>query len=549
MRMFPLSVLIACLFVLLPATAHATPTPLVDITQVSLESMLESRSCALVNSGTIKCWGYNYYDELEGQNIIGVDSSATPLAISGISNATQIASGGAHSCALLTDQTIKCWGANYDGQLGNETNHKQSKIPIAISGISNAAQIALGSQHSCALLTDHTVKCWGSNSSGQRGSEYSYTQLKIPVTVSGIASATQIASGSNHLCALLIDQTIKCWGASFIGQLGNETILDSQSSVPVTVSGISNAAQIAFGSDHSCALLTDHTIKCWGANFSGQLGNETIIDNQSKIPVAVSGISNATQIALGSSHSCALLTDQTIKCWGKNEDGQLGNETTNSSTIPVTVSGISNAVQITLGKSHSCALLTDHTIKCWGDNRNRQLGNETIIDDFSTTPVIVVFNGDPKPPTTCPAPLIGTPPNCMTPILVMVSVPRAREVEVRGESRLGPLARTGVLRLRVPVPEKGTSVKLKLVVSAAQARKLGLTVPRAAKAITIGAASIKKTTRDERNISAKVKLTKAARHALRTHTMVPKIKTTLRLTYTKPGRKTRTLIKPLTLKR
>jgi alpha-tubulin suppressor-like RCC1 family protein len=208
------------------------------------------------------------------------------------------------------------------------------------------------------------------------------------VSVSDISTATAIAVGDEHSCALLSDGTVKCWGLNFAGELGDGTN-NYNSNNPVSVSGISNAKAIAAGGSHSCALLSNGTVKCWGRNEHGELGNGTTGDStNSNTPVSVSGISNATAIAAGPADTCAVLSDGTAECWGFNASGQLGNGTTTDSATPVSVSGITNAAAISAGAYHSCALLSDGTVKCWGFNGAGELGNGTFTDSLSPVSVI-----------------------------------------------------------------------------------------------------------------------------------------------------------------
>ena len=172
-------------------------------------------------------------------------------------------------------------------------------------------------------------------------------------------------------------------------------------------------ASIDAGSMHSCALLTYGKVVCWGYNERGELGDGTTSD--STTPVEVSGITTATSLAVGSAHSCALLVNATVMCWGKNSEGELGDESVEEDylsgvAIPVKVSGITNATSIALGSAHSCALLTDGTMRCWGSNYRGQLGDGTTTD--STTPVEV--SGLPlylsPPPPSPPPNATGVPP-------------------------------------------------------------------------------------------------------------------------------------------
>ena len=198
------------------------------------------------------------------------------------------------------------------------------------------------------------------------------------------AKPQKIGSGDLYSCSLLSDGTVKCWGLNGFGQLGDGT--SNSSFVPVLVTGISNAISIAAGYSHTCAVLSDGTVKCWGWNGYGQLGDGTG-SYQSNVPVLVTGISNAISIAAGNGHTCAVLSDGTVKCWGWNGSGQLGDGTSNSSNVPVLVTGISNAISIAAGNGHTCAVLSDGTVKCWGWNFYGQLGDGT--GNPSYVPVLV----------------------------------------------------------------------------------------------------------------------------------------------------------------
>ena len=339
----------------------------------------ENHSCAVVSDGTVRCWGLNNAGQLGDGTIIG---RPRPVSVSGISTAVAVAGGYNYSCALLSSGAIKCWGSNASGQLGNGTT-TQSLTPVFVSGISTAIAVANGTYHSCAVLSNGTVKCWGMNSYGSLGNgTTSSIGIHTPVSVLGISTAIAVTAGSSHTCALLSDGTMKCWGSNTYGELGDGTTSSTGIPTPVFVSGISTAVAIANGGYHSCAVLSDGVVKCWGHNNNAQLGNGTDID--SSIPLPVSNISTATAATGGLWSSCALLVDGTVECWGFH-DG-----TSERDYIPVKIAYLSTVIAVTKGIYHACALLSDNMMKCWGYNNYNQLGDGGATYS-STTPVSVKF--------------------------------------------------------------------------------------------------------------------------------------------------------------
>ena len=283
-----------------------------------------------------------------------------------IKHAKQVSSGASHTCALSTDDgMVQCWGYNTSGQLGNGTL-TNSTTPIAVSGISTAVSVSAGVSHTCAVLNNGTVQCWGNNASGKLGNG-TIANSTTPIAVSGISTAVSVSAGNSHTCAALNNGTVQCWGLNQYGQLGNGTTTDS--STPVTVSGISTAVSVSAGVSHTCAVLSGGTVMCWGYNYDGQLGHGTTITLPPygiSTPVAVSGISTGVAVSAANAHTCAALSDGTVKCWGDNSYGKLGNGTTTNSSVPVTASGISSAVAVSTGFFYTCAALSDGSAKCWG---------------------------------------------------------------------------------------------------------------------------------------------------------------------------------------
>lgn len=365
----------------------------------------DNHSCA-VSSGRVKCWGRNSSGQLGNDTVFDAPS---PALVTGITDAVQVSAGGSHTCARLSNGTVWCWGNNADGQLGDNTT-AGSRVPVQVQGISAATGISAGGNHTCAVLADGTARCWGNNLNGQLGNGTN-NDSSVPVAVSGITSAASVAAGGIHTCALLTDGTVRCWGSNVLEQLGNSSLLPgSRLNVPVTATSVASAVNITAGANHTCVSVSfpSTRVKCWGNNFSGQLGSPWTLnlltllpEATSNAPLTVSGITTATgSIAAGLDHTCSVISsDNTVSCWGQNGNGQLGTVTTSnfgspgfgaapfSTAIPVTVSGINSATQVTAGLFHSCALLTSGRVMCWGRNTSGQLGDGSFFSSF--TPVLV----------------------------------------------------------------------------------------------------------------------------------------------------------------
>jgi len=364
-----------------------------------------THTCVVIGDGTIQCWGDNASGQLGNNTTI---DSSVPVLVDGIYGATTdttavtVSTGQAATCSLMADGTVKCWGENGVGQLGNGST-TSSSVPVLVSGITGltpettAVQVSVGRYHMCALMADGTLLCWGDNGNGQLG-DNSITNSTTPVVVSGIdgltagSTATSVSVYGSHSCALIADGTVKCWGFNSYGNLGNNSTTDS--SVPVSVSGIdgnsdsSTAVGVSLGFDNSCVVMANGTVRCWGWNSSGQLGNNSTTN--SSTPVAVSGLdassaaTTAVSVDAGDIHVCAVMMDSSVKCWGGNYAGQLGNATSIDSLVPVIVSGIAGgaveaALSVSAGTAHTCALMVSGAVKCWGKNDDGQLGDTSTL--------------------------------------------------------------------------------------------------------------------------------------------------------------------------
>ena len=305
---------------------------------------------------------------------------------------TQLAAGAAHTCALVAGGTVRCWGLNSNGQLGNNTP-TSSTTPVTASGLTGVTQIAAGELFNCAV-TGGKVKCWGVNNTGQLGNG-SVVRKPIPtfVTTAGstpLAGVSKVSAGVGFACALSapgVNGVVRCWGANNAGQLGDGTA--TQRTRPVQVkanatTALKGVTQIAAGGSSACALFTNGAVRCWGLNTSGQLGNNTVVS--SKFPVQVAGINGvaakATAITVGANFACARISNGTVRCWGGNASGQLGNNTVTGSKVPVTVktsatATLTGATTVVAGAGHVCVVrgaAAAARVSCWGNNANGQLG-------------------------------------------------------------------------------------------------------------------------------------------------------------------------------
>ncbi|MDE3089704.1 MAG: RCC1 repeat-containing protein [Chloroflexota bacterium] len=356
-------------------------------------------TCALMSAGGVKCWGYNGYGQLGDDT---TNDHHTPVDVSVLtSGVSAIAAGAFHTCALLPRDRVKCWGDNPFGQLGDGTTTERN-TPVDVNGLtSGVSAIAAGYYHTCALTSGGGVKCWGHNNVGQLGIGSSdHNAHSTPVDVIGLTSGVNaIAAGGDHTCALTTSGGVKCWGSNPYGELGDGTVPTSpwNKPTPVDVTGLTSGVYaIAAGDDHTCALTTSGGVKCWGWNNEGQLGDGTTTNRLT--PVDVIGLtSDVSAITAGDYHTCALTTRGSVKCWGLNGNGELGIGSTdyNPHPTPVDVIGLMSGVSaIAAGDTHTCAVMTSGGVKCWGDNNmSGQLGDGTTTNRLTPVDVIGLTSG------------------------------------------------------------------------------------------------------------------------------------------------------------
>ena len=379
-------------------------TPLGGIAKIAAGN---GHTCAVTTTGTVKCWGLNFFGQL-GDNSTTyrntpVDVIAGP-SLPALNGVSAITTGLNHTCVLIGGGA-KCWGDNGQGQLGDGST-TQRLTPVDVSGLTaGVVSITAAASHTCAVTSGGGIKCWGQNLPSRLG-DNTFNQSSTPVDViqspplAVLSGATAVAAGARsvHTCAV-VGSGVRCWGSDTSGQLGVDMPLLGVSRTALAVVGLaSGVSALALGGAHSCALTTSGGIQCWGNNdFGGQLGDNTLTNRST--PVDVSGLTaGAGAITAGTAHTCALTTGGGAKCWGSNNIGQLGDNSMTMRLTAVDVSGLASGVTaIAAGDTHTCALISNGGVKCWGFNGYGQLGDNT--NNFRLTPVDVIL----PPPITLSA--------------------------------------------------------------------------------------------------------------------------------------------------
>lgn len=326
-------------------------------------------SCSLDSAGTVKCWGDNTYGQL-GQGSSG-GLSQVPLHVSLPYPAVAIAASNYHTCAALSNGTAYCWGLGTQGRLGtgDGIDHYYPSQVFVSGGIpiGSVDSITLGAAHSCAHLSGGSMYCWGANSSGQLGDTTTISKNYATQVYNMASSVTSISAYQNHTCAIKIGG-VYCWGENTTGQLGDGTTINrnSPNSIATLSTGMSS---VSTGANHSCAVSSAYAVSCWG----GDGGNGSA--SQSNVPISISGLGTINTIYAGNSYTCVLKTSGDVFCWGySTSNGYLGDGSTGMRITPGPVNLGTPASALFGGIDSTCAQ-TSQGMKCWGSNANGKLGS------------------------------------------------------------------------------------------------------------------------------------------------------------------------------
>ena len=360
-------------------------------------------ACDIASGGFVWCWGLNGREGRIGSATLGDNAmSAVPVLVPNTGPAAlrfaQLSSYGTHTCGVTVDSRAYCWGNNGWGQLGLPGGASQSSVPVAVSAALAFRQVSTGADHTCGVTTDNRAYCWGHNDWRQFASATPAASA-APVAVAPEMSFASVSAGTGFTCGVTTAGAAYCWGASGLGQLGNGEKIsygNTFSVTPVAVATSLPLRAIDASLSFACALGANNQAICWGSN-GGRLGNGNTTDTSTPV-IAGNGMSFSS-IATGNGFSCGVATDAALWCWGSNSSGQLGVAAPAVATSPVRAGGsllvseVSASGVSTGFGSHTCTISADRlTSYCFGRNEDGQLGNggTSLPTAVNPNPTIVV---------------------------------------------------------------------------------------------------------------------------------------------------------------
>ncbi len=355
--------------------------------------------------------------------------SDEPLCEGGEAESTswvRVFAGNYETCVVSASGSVRCWGSNVDGEVGNGMNNNRESVPVAPEGLTCGIDMAMGAGYACATLFSGELACWGADDGGQlgEGEDARLVPMRVtdvegvvdvdtsPGTLTGVVlagggvrvwgsagsyeppvglggtiplsgPARELAVGTTHACALMFDGTVSCWGDNRCGQLGNGT--RDSSDFPVSVADLSDVVEVDAAPEQTCARRVGGEVYCWGEAISAEHDFATRVCSTTPVLVA---IPPAMRVDMSVLHACAGLTDGTVRCWGSGRSGQLGDGAGLASTTPVAVEGVAGVIDVAVGTTHSCALLGNGEVWCWGSNGYGELGDGTFGDRDLAAPVV-----------------------------------------------------------------------------------------------------------------------------------------------------------------
>lgn len=332
-------------------------------------SVSEFQICRINLVNELYCWGQNTRGQVGNGTLLPV---ATPTRIDNLSTYTEVStSEGEHTCAITTAGDLKCWGYNFNGQLGNGTTTDLLTPGIIDSG-TQYKMVSTGENHTCAITTMDELKCWGDNAQGQLG-DGTTNERSTPIVVDGGISYLSISAGRFSTCGITSGFALRCWGLNSNSQLGLGDTTNRLS--PTVVDPGVSYSSISLGYNHVCGIMqTTLQLKCWGSGTNGKLGNGSLVNRSTPglVDMAVSFLS----VELGFNHTCAVTSTNELKCWGNNNNGQLGDGSLTDRYLPAIVNPGVQYQRINSSNLRTCAITVGNRTQCWGSNTYNLVASE-----------------------------------------------------------------------------------------------------------------------------------------------------------------------------
>jgi len=339
-----------------------------------------SHTCARFSDGRVACWGSNEFFEL-GQE--GAERSLSPIEVEGLPSMARLVRGSTYTCGFSPEGTLWCWGDGSEPLLGSSIQPSRDWV----MDVDDIVDIQSGGAHSCVVEAAGTIQCWGfRNGDGELGNGTMEMSLE-PVDVLGLEDVTEISAGAFFNCARTRSGRLACWGDNGDGQIGDgtggESSWEQDRHAPAFVLG--DVERVTTGLHFACALTASGALLCWGNNGRGSVGigsreRQYVASPEPLFPTTEIEIVDVVAARMGS-HACALTGSGAVLCWGNNSAGQVG---VGSSSVefeaPVEVRDIDEVTGITLGRAHTCAIRSGREVWCWGKNDQGQLGDGTLED-------------------------------------------------------------------------------------------------------------------------------------------------------------------------
>lgn len=313
-------------------------------------STFSRATCALLEDATVRCWGENTTGSLGDGTFT---DSARPVKVKKLQQVVQLDVGLKRACAVVDGGALRCWGDNGWEELRNGNRDNQNTAVLA-QGVAHVAEVSLGESQTCIRRTDNTLECWS----------YDGNPVLAALQVKGVTDVVSVEAGYFLTTAVLVDGSVRTWGGNPLA--GTVDVAASRS--------------VGSGYGFVCVVTPDASVRCQGLY--------SVHEVVERVDGIVPGLSSVANMSCGFEHSCAVTQEGKVYCWGRNNRGQLGDGSTEYTGEAHEVVGLDQVVEVTCGREHSCARKADGTVHCWGSNDKGELGDGTTTERRTPVPVI-----------------------------------------------------------------------------------------------------------------------------------------------------------------